>query len=114
MKNNSNIKKAFYYSFNISIIIIFILYIVTFLGIFYINSNYINAFSVIVHIIIALILIIRFNPFYKTQFDNDIDPPIIFTSGLFILTNIGFTFVFDNKTIQTLYSQYIIKNNNDK
>jgi hypothetical protein len=106
MKNN-NIKKAFIYSFNISIFIIVILYVATFLGIFYINPNYIDTFSVIIHIIIALVLIIRFNPFNINphHFDHDIDPPIIFTSGIFILTNIGFTFIFENKTIQTLYSQ---------
>ena len=111
MKNN-NIKKAFIYSFNFSIFIIVILYVATFLGIFYINPNYIDTFSVIIHIIIALVLIIRFNPFNRNthHFDDDIDPPIIFTSGIFILTNIGFTFIFENKTIQTLYSHYISKN----
>jgi hypothetical protein len=46
-----------------SIGVLYFLYIITFLGVVYINPNYIKHLSIFVRIIVSLFLIFRFNPF---------------------------------------------------
>lgn len=71
---------------------LYFLYIVAILGISYFNdmqkyTHYLNTF---IQGFIAIILIIRFNPFRHTKLVES-DIPIIFASALFLLLNAGIT-----------------------
>lgn len=81
------------------ILIIHILYLLTFLGVAYINKQYIKLFNVIVQIGICSILILRFNP-YNDHKITDFDKTLIISASSFLLFNLFITEV---------YSAYIIK-----
>ena len=72
------------------IIIIYIIYLAVFFGIFYVNNSYIHQLDVFIQIFIATILIIRYNPFRKHIFHEN-DNTIIFASAFFLLMNVGLT-----------------------
>lgn len=89
-----------------------IVYFGSLLGIVLINTDYINVFNIIVHGILCLFLMYRFNPMRKNIEINRFDQTIIFSSALFLLVNLGIvesikTFYIDGqskirKTIQNL------------
>jgi len=66
-----------------------ILYFSTLVGIILINTNYINIFNVIVHSILCLFLMYRFNPLRKNIEIKFYDQIIIFSSAFFLLLNLG-------------------------
>ena len=69
----------------------YIVYILIFLGITYIAPQYIRFVSNLIHIMLAIILIIKFNPFRVNPTFAPSDNALIFGAGIFILVNIGIT-----------------------
>jgi len=71
-----------------SLFLLHILYFFAFFGILYVNPDWMKELTMFIEIIICVFLMIRFNPLRQpkvTQFDLQ----IIFSSALFLLTNIG-------------------------
>lgn len=75
-------------------ILIHILYVIVFFGVFYINPEYIEGLTSMVQIVISVFLIWRFHPFREwmslkeprlTHFDRI----IIYSSATFLLVNVG-------------------------
>jgi len=71
--------------FTLFIILSYILYIITALGIFANAPAYLDTLQYYAKIYICLFLIIRFNPFKKVEF-TDLDRKVAFSSGLFLLS----------------------------
>ena len=69
----------------------YIVYILIFLGITYIAPQYIRLVSNLIHIMLAIILILKFNPFRANPIFTPSDNALIFGAGIFILINIGIT-----------------------
>jgi hypothetical protein len=75
---------------NYLLLVVFnIIYIVTIAGILIVNSEYINNFNIIVHSLLCLFLMYRFNPMQKTIEIKYYDQVIIFSTALFLLLNLG-------------------------
>jgi hypothetical protein len=74
-----------------TIFMIYFVYIVTFLGLFYVNKMYISYLDTFIQVLIALILIFRFNPLRTNLQLQKYDVNIIFSSAIFLLTNAGLT-----------------------
>ena len=73
------------------IVFTYVLYLSFFIGIVSINYTYLRLFSSVIQFFIALFLIVRFHPF-KTDIQlNKDDVRIIYSSGIFLLINLGFT-----------------------
>lgn len=69
---------------------LYLLYIITFVGIFYVKPEYIQFMSNIAHTFICIFLIIRFHPFRKHVL-HEFDDKIIFGSALILLLNLSIT-----------------------
>ena len=81
--------------FNLSLIVIYITYILTFLGITYIDKSKIRVFSIIIQFVICLILLIRFNPFINHEM-TDFDKTIIFSAASFLFINLFITEIYSH------------------
>ena len=82
--------------FIIFVIISFIIYLSTALGIAIISPTYIDTLDYWVRFYIALFLLIRFNPFVGKIHFTDLDRKIAFNAGLFLLTTIGVKQILQN------------------
>jgi len=89
-------KENIYY---MSILILYAMYGLTFLGVIYLNKKYIRIFNIIIHVSVCLLLILRFNPYNEHQITN-FDKTLIITAASFLLFNVFVT---------EIYSAYIIK-----
>ena len=69
-------------------LIVYFCYFIVFFGIYSINPNYIRILSISIHVIVCIILIIRFNPLRKNITLHPYDRMIIFGSTVFLLTNV--------------------------
>lgn len=69
----------------------YIVYVMFFLGITYIAPQYIRFISNFIHIILAIILLLKFNPFRSNTTFTSSDNSLIFGAAIFILINIGVT-----------------------
>ena len=78
------------------LVIFNVLYFGALAGVVYINTAYIDVFNVIVHTILCLFLMYRFNPMHKNIVIKDYDKVIIFSSALFLLLNLGIVEVVKN------------------
>jgi len=70
------------------------LYIVAFIGLSFSSPKYLLLLHEIMKIYISIILILRFNPFYKIEFNKnnyEFDRKLAFSSGLFLLLTTGVT-----------------------
>jgi hypothetical protein len=76
-------------SFYILLFLFNILYFLSIAGVLFVNSNYINTFNVVVHSLLCLFLMYRFNPMNKTTTIREHDKAIIFSSAFFLLLNLG-------------------------
>jgi hypothetical protein len=79
------------------------LYIITFIGLSFNAPKYLLFLQEIMKIYISIILILRFNPYYKIDFNKntyEFDRKIAFSSGLFLLLTTGVT----------TYIRYILNN----
>lgn len=72
------------------IILLYIIYLAAFFGLLYVNNAYIHHLDVFIQTFIAVILIIRFNPFRKHVLKES-DNTLIFASAFFLLMNVGLT-----------------------
>jgi hypothetical protein len=77
------------FSSYLTLVIFNIIYFSTLFGILIINTTYIDAFNIAVHIILCLFLMYRFNPFRTAREINKYDQIIIFSSASFLLLNLG-------------------------
>jgi hypothetical protein len=77
----------FYY---ILVGMMYVIYAITFLGIYYIKPEYVEYLSIFTRVFIAAILLIRFNPFYKVTFSES-DRILISAAAFFLLVNTGVT-----------------------
>jgi hypothetical protein len=68
-------------------IIIYGLYIITFLGVISINNKYITQLRNVLEVVSCILLIIRFNP-YSTHEITKFDRKLIFSVSTFLLINI--------------------------
>jgi len=73
-------------AFTIFIIIIYVLYAVSIIGLSTTAPKYIETFDGYIKIYICLFLIYRFNPFRSSIEFTELDRKIVFSAGLFILT----------------------------
>ena len=69
----------------------YIVYVMIFLGITYIAPQYIRFISNFIHVMLAIILILKFNPFRANTTFMPSDNALIFGAGIFILINVGVT-----------------------
>ena len=82
-------KKLDYYQENFFdgiISLIYILIIISFLGIFTNASTYLNDINYYLRVYVCLFLIWRFNPFRNIDIFTSLDRKVAFNSGIFILT----------------------------
>ena len=69
-------------------IILTILYGLIFIGVIYINPDYLYNFRIVMQLLVCLFLIYRFHP-YRTHVLKEYDSKIIFSSAMFLLINLG-------------------------
>jgi hypothetical protein len=82
-------KKLDYYQekfFDGVIILIYILIVISFFGLFTKASTYLNDANFYLRVYICLFLIWRFNPFRSIDVFTNLDRKIAFNAGIFILT----------------------------
>lgn len=71
-----------------------ILYVIAFIGLSLNAPKYLLLLQEIMKIYISIILILRFNPYYKIEFNKnnyEFDRKIAFASGIFLLLTTGVT-----------------------
>ena len=73
--------------FTIVIIFLYILIIITYLGLYTAAPKYIENINYFIKLYISLFLIFRFNPLRNNIKFSDFDRKIVFTSGIIILTS---------------------------
>jgi len=73
----------------VTIAALHVIYISLFFGFLSIESTYIRVLNIGIQLFIGLFLIWKFNPF-RTHEYKKYDSRIIFGSGIFLLTNLGF------------------------
>jgi hypothetical protein len=78
-------------TYMILITALYIIYVFIFLGISYVAPQYIRFISNTIHVLLASILMIKFNPFRANHTLAPTDGPLIFGAAVFILVNIGIT-----------------------
>lgn len=74
----------------ISIGIIYLSYILVYIGVFYMNKEYIHYINIFIQLFIGIFLLFRFHPFREHILRKN-DSMIIFGSAVFLLTNLGLT-----------------------
>ena len=80
-----HIKKPFYLSM---VILLYIAYIVTFFGIFYIDPQYVVYLSYAIRLFVCAFLIYKFHPFRQHRLEQ-FDGTIIFATAVLLLTDMG-------------------------
>lgn len=63
-------------------------YVLIFMGIIYINSEYLYIFKTLMQVLVCIFLIYRFHP-YRNHVLQKYDAQIIFSSAMFLLVNIS-------------------------
>ena len=69
----------------------FIAYIISMFGLIYLNPAYVELIKSLTQIVIAVILIIRFNPMKEKHQLKEYDETIIFGTALILITNASLT-----------------------
>jgi hypothetical protein len=69
----------------------YIIYVFIFLGISYVAPQYIRFLSNFIHVLLAIILLIKFNPIRESPVITSSDGALIFGAAIFILINVGIT-----------------------
>ena len=72
-----------------------VIYVLTFVGLVYINPLYLTAFNILIQSFVCIFLLIRFHPYREHEL-RKYDSKIIFSSALFLLVNLGFVEIFRN------------------
>lgn len=84
------------------VLLIYVIYIVSAVGIAYINPDYAIYLNHVIQLFIAVVLIIRFNPFRKKLTCNINDRTFILASSFFLLINDEFV-----QYLKSIFSNYI-------
>jgi len=82
-----SVDKVKHHVFQGAFILLYLLYFLVFVGVSFVNVEYISRLTFIIHLVICLFLLWRFNPLMDhvlLPFDAD----IIFTSALILLVNV--------------------------
>lgn len=74
----------------------YIVYVVSVFGFIYLNPAYVELIKSLTQIVIAVILIIRFNPMKEKHQLKEYDETIIFGTALILITNASLTNSFVN------------------
>ena len=74
--------------YGILTIVFYIIYSLLFIGIIYVNPDFLYSFRTIMQILVCFFLIYRFHPF-KQHVLKQYDSRIIFSSAMFLLVNLG-------------------------
>lgn len=90
------------------IILAHILYVITLLGIIYINPEYIHMLNVITQSFICIFLLVRFHPYRDHKIIHKYDISIIFGSATLLLSNLFATEI--SKTFVGKYINQFSKN----
>jgi len=77
--------------YNLFIILSYILYFFAFTGIVIINASYLENLTTITSFYVAIILIIRFNPFTSYNKFTNFDKQLVWASGLFLFISSSIT-----------------------
>ena len=85
-----------------------ITYVLTFVGLVYINPMYLTTFNILIQSFVCIFLLIRFHP-YREHHLRQYDSKIIFSSALFLLINLGFVEIFRNIITPFDYISRLIK-----
>lgn len=83
-----------YYYF--SVIILHVTYIFIFFGVLSVYPSYLKPLTTAVEFFIGFFLVWRFHPFRKHEL-KEYDTKVIFGSGIFLLTNVGFITLFKKR-----------------
>ena len=75
-------------AFNIFIILTYVFYISMFIGISFIKADVFWHIDYYVKLYVAIFLIIRYNPFFRTRKFTPLDRKISFHAGVFIFTTL--------------------------
>ena len=86
--NIEHVKKPLYIGI---MAMIYITYFGLYIGVTFINPNYVEILSKAIRLLLGIFLIIRFNPFKRQHVLRDFDERLIFTSAVLLLTDIGIT-----------------------
>ena len=104
--------------YNYSVYAWYILYALSFLGLYAKAPEYLTKVDLILRIYVSLFLILRFNPYRKIHF-TEFDRKIIFSAGIFLILSTTITSIFVSKIQANAseraqrYLNQIINNNDD-
>jgi hypothetical protein len=87
----------------IAVGILYLLYIITFLGVFYVNPEYIKYVSLFVRILICFFLMYRFNPF-RAAVLHPLDSTLIFAAAILLIIDL-FTTEFSLGTFTSVFTK---------
>ena len=90
MKSTELFSKGSVYFYYFLVSILYTIYIVAFLGIYYVNPEYSKYLSIFIRLFISIFLLIRFHPFSKVIINTN-DSILISASAFFLLINTGVT-----------------------
>ena len=74
-------------------VFLWVSYILSYLGVYYVNPQYTSYLSLALRLLVCGFLIFRFHPF-RTHELRDFDARLIFASAVMILTDVGATYGF--------------------
>ena len=97
-KTFENIKKPTYL---LLVGTFYLLYIIAFLGIAYVNPTYITNVSLALQLFISLFLLYKFHPFREHKLEH-FDGTLIFASALILLTNTGFISISEQQVLSKM------------
>jgi len=97
--------------YNYSIYVWYILYFLSFLGLYSKAPQYLTTVDLLLRMYVSLFLIIRYNPYTKVKF-TEFDKKIIFSAGVFLIlsTTITSAFVASFKEKTSEQAQNYLKN----
>jgi hypothetical protein len=78
-------------TFLVTVALTYVSYIFIFLGISYLLPTYIRSISNVLHVVICLFLIYKFNPLRSVQQITETDKNLIFFAALFIIMSTSIT-----------------------
>lgn len=91
--------------YNAMVLLLYFCYFLLYVGVFYIDPEYIETLSRVIRLFVCTILIIKFHPFREHKL-KEFDSQIIFASAVLILTDMGVT----RYILTTISSKSNIKN----
>ena len=82
--------------YNYSVYAWYILYVLSFLGLYSNAPEYLTTIDFILRTYVSLFLVLRFNPYTKVHF-TEFDRKIIFSAGIFLILSSTITSLFTSK-----------------